>query len=168
MPAARDTRAPYEHLFSLYVPIAAGVFALVILALVVVAVRFRARPDAQPSAHIAAPRLELAYVVVLALIATLLLWRSVDEMSGTSDPASARGATLGAGSERSGLTIAIVASRWNWRLLYPGGVVQSGDDRRRPAMLVVPAGRPVRFRLTRGCGRAATRWSRDDRRAAVD
>jgi cytochrome c oxidase subunit II len=44
--------------------------------------------------------------------------------------------------------VGVVASRWNWRLTYPGGVVQTGDGRTRPATLVVPAGRPVRFRLT--------------------
>jgi cytochrome c oxidase subunit 2 len=148
VPARADTRAPYEHLFSLYVPIAVVVFAVVVLVLAIVAVRFRAHPGRQPSQRSRAPRLELSCALSLALISALLLWRSFAEMSGTSDPASIRSAALGLGSEQGGLTIAVVASRWNWRLLYPGGVVQTGDGGAHFATLVVPAGRTVRFRLT--------------------
>jgi cytochrome c oxidase subunit 2 len=141
-----DTRGPYDQLASLYLPIAAAVFVLVALALVVVAIRSRARPGRTPSARQAAPRLEIAYALGLALVATLLLWRSFGAMS-DSDRVVARAAPApGAGA--AGLTIGVVASRWNWRLTYPGGVMQSGDGRTRPATLVVPAGRPVRFRLT--------------------
>jgi cytochrome c oxidase subunit II len=141
-----DTRGPYDQLASLYLPIAAVVFALVAVALVVVAIRFRARPGRTPSARQAAPRLEIAYALGLALVAALLLWRSFAAMS-DSDPVVARAAPA-AGAGPAGLTIGVVASRWNWRLAYPGGVVQSGDGRTRPATLVVPADRPVRFRLT--------------------
>ncbi len=141
-----DTRGPYEQLESLYLPVAAAVFVLVALALVVVAVRFRARAGAQPSQRMSAPRLEIAYAVGLAIVAGLLLWRSFEAMS-DSDPVVARAAPA-AGAGPSGLTIGIVASRWNWRVSYPGDVVQTGDGRTRPATLVVPAGRPVRFELT--------------------
>jgi cytochrome c oxidase subunit 2 len=141
-----DTRGPYDQLFSLYIPIAAVVFVLVVLVLVVIAVRFRARPGREPSTQHSAPRVELAYALALAAISAFLLWRSFAAMS-DSDRVVARAApapTAGA----VGLTIGVVASRWNWRLTYPGGVVQTGDGRTRPATLVVPAGRPVRFRLT--------------------
>ncbi|HUR84569.1 MAG TPA: cytochrome c oxidase subunit II [Solirubrobacteraceae bacterium] len=141
-----DTRGPYEQLESLYLPVAAIVFVLVALALVVVAVRFRARAGAQPSKQMSAPRLEIAYAVGLAIVAGLLLWRSFEAMS-DSDPVVARAAPA-AGAGTSGLTIGIVASRWNWRVSYPGGVVQTGDGRTRPATLVVPSGQPVRFELT--------------------
>lgn len=146
MAGGGDTRGPYDQLFSLYVPIAAAVFVVVVLALVVIAVRFRARRGRAPSAQHSAPRVEIAYVVGLAAISALLLWRSFAAMS-DSDRVTARAAPApGAGA--AGLTIGVVASRWNWRLTYPGGVVQTGDGRTRPATLVVPAGRPVRFRLT--------------------
>ena len=146
MTGGGDTRGPYDQLASLYLPIAALVFALVAVALVVVAIRYRARPGRAPSTRQTAPRLEIAYALALALVAGLLLWRSFTAMS-DSDPVVARAATAPAAGP-AGLTIGIVASRWNWRLTYPGGVVQSGDGRTRPATLVVPAGRPVRFRLT--------------------
>jgi cytochrome c oxidase subunit 2 len=140
-----DTRGPYDQLASLYLPIAAAVFLLVALALVVVALRFRARPGRTASARRSAPRLEIAYALALALVSALLLWRSFAAMS-DSDPVVARAAPA-AGAGAAGLTIGVVASRWNWRLTYPGGVVREGDGRTRPAMLVVPAA-TVRFRLT--------------------
>ena len=146
MIGAADTRGPYEQLQSLYLPIAGAVFAIVALTLLFIALRFRARDGRSPSASFTAPRLEVAYVVTLAAIAALLVWRTFAAMS-DSDPVVARAAPA-AGAGPAGLTIAIVASRWNWRLAYPGGVVQSGDGRTVPATLVVPAGRPVRFRLT--------------------
>jgi cytochrome c oxidase subunit 2 len=146
VPGGGDTRGPYDQLASLYLPIAAIVFVLVTVALVVAAIRFRARPGHAPSARQTAPRLEIAYALALGLVAALLLWRSFEAMS-DSDPVVARAAPA-AGAGPAGLTIGVVASRWNWRLTYPGGVVQSGDGRTRPATLVVPGGRPVRFRLT--------------------
>jgi cytochrome c oxidase subunit 2 len=142
-----DTRAPYDDLFALYVPIAAVVFVVVAIVLVVVALRFRARPGRAPSPRTGAPRLELAYAVGLAAIAAFLLWRTFAAMSDTSDPDTAR-AAADTRRDAGGLTITVIASRWNWRLLYPGGVVQTGDGHERPATLVVPAGRTVHFRLT--------------------
>ena len=143
---AGETRGPYEELQSLYLPIAGVVFAIVAVALVFIAVRHRARDGRAASTRFTAPGLEIAYAVALAAIAALLVWRTFAAMS-DSDPVVARAAPA-AGAGTAGLTIGIVASRWNWRLAYPGGVVQSGDGRDRPATLVVPAGRPVRFRLT--------------------
>jgi cytochrome c oxidase subunit 2 len=144
--AAADTRGPYEHLQAIYLPVALVVFVLVAAALVVVAVRFRARPGRSPSPRQSAPALEIGYALTLGVVAVALLWRSFAAMS-DSDPVVARAAPApGAGA--AGLTIGVVASRWNWRLTYPGGVVQTGDGRLRAATLVVPAGAPVRFRLT--------------------
>jgi cytochrome c oxidase subunit 2 len=144
---AADTRAPYDELRALYLPVAAAVFVAVAAVLVVVALRFRARPGRAPSSRTGAPRLELAYALGLAVVAAVLLWRSFAAISATSDPDAARAAADGR-RDAAGLTITVIASRWNWRLLYPGGVVQTGDGRARPATLVVPAGRPVHFRLT--------------------
>lgn len=147
MAAGDDTRAPYEHLASLYVPIAAAVLVVVAMALAVIATRFRASSQRAPSTRTQAPALELAYAVALGVIATLLLWRSFAEMSPASTPRTTRGAAP-ASAGAGGLTIGIVASRWNWRVTYPGGVVESGDGHGRVATLVVPADRAVRFRLT--------------------
>jgi cytochrome c oxidase subunit 2 len=144
--AAGDTRGPYEALESLYLPVAAVVFVLVALALAVVAVRHRARAGREPSRRVSAPALEIAYAVGLTIVAALLVWRTFAAMS-DSDPVVAHAAPA-PGSGAAGLTIGVVASRWNWRLAYPGGVVQTGGGPQRPATLVVPAGLPVRFELT--------------------
>ena len=141
-----DTRGPYEELASLYLPIATAVFVLVALALLVVALRHRAGTDREPSQRSTAPRLEIAYAAGLALVAALLVWRTFAAMS-DSDPVVAR-AAVAPGASAAGLTIGVVASRWNWRLAYPGSVVQTGGGPLLPATLVVPAGQPIRFRLT--------------------
>jgi cytochrome c oxidase subunit 2 len=143
---AGDTRGPYEQLQSLYLPIAGAVFVIVAVALVVIALRDRAGPGRDPSPRQSAPAVEISYVVALAIVAALLVWRSFAAMS-DSDPVVARAAPA-PGSGPAGLTIGVVASRWNWRLAYPGGVVQTGSGPAQPATLVVPAGEPVRFELT--------------------
>jgi cytochrome c oxidase subunit 2 len=144
-----DTRSAFSGLFDLYVPIATGVFALVVVVLVVILVRNRA--DAGdggrgPSRTASAPRLELAYAVALGLIAAFLLWRSIDVVHRTDGVVARAAPAPGAGP--AGLTVRLVAAKWNWRFVYPGGVVEQGDGPQRLPTLVVPAREPVRFRLT--------------------
>jgi cytochrome c oxidase subunit 2 len=142
-----DTRGAFSGLFDLYVPIAAGVFALVVLVLAVIVVRDRARADRPPpSGRSSATRLEVGYAVVLALIATFLVWRSFDSVHHVGHTVARAAPAPGAGP--AGLTIAVVAAKWNWRFTYPGGVVEQGEGPARLPTLVVPAGQPVRFRLT--------------------
>jgi cytochrome c oxidase subunit 2 len=142
-----DTRGAFSGLFDLYVPIAAGVFALVVIVLVVIVVRDRARPGGpSPSTRSGAARLEIGYAVVLALIASFLLWRTFDSVHRLNQTVARAAPAPGAGP--AGLTIAVVGAKWNWRFTYPGGVVEQGEGPSRLPTLVVPAGQPVRFRLT--------------------
>jgi cytochrome c oxidase subunit 2 len=142
-----DTRGAFSGLFDLYVPIAAGVFALVVIALAVIVIRDRARPGGQPpSRRSGAPRLETGYAVVLALVAAFLVWRSFDSVHRVNHTVARAAPAPGAG--HAGLTIAVVGAKWNWRFTYPGGVVEQGEGPARLPTLVVPAGQPVRFRLT--------------------
>jgi cytochrome c oxidase subunit 2 len=143
VPVLADTRSTYGGLAGVYLPVALAVFAVIALALAVVAVRFRAASGRAPSTRMTSPRLEATYVVVLVVAAALLLWRSYEAIADVDAVVPARGA-----SGTPALTIAVVASQWNWRFTYPGGVAQSGDGRGRLPVLVVPAGRDVRFRLT--------------------
>jgi cytochrome c oxidase subunit 2 len=138
-----DTRGAYDALARLYLPMAIGVFALVVVALVIVAVRFRAGRGHVPAQGARSTRLEIAYAVVLGLVAGVLVWRSYEALS-QADPLPAQAATAPAPA----LRIGIVASRWNWRFTYPRGVVQTGDGRTRYPVLVVPDRVPVRFTLT--------------------
>jgi cytochrome c oxidase subunit 2 len=142
-----DTRGTFSGLFDIYVPIAAGVFALVVLVLAVTVVRFRARPGGEaPSTRSSAVKLEVGYAVVLALIASFLLWRTFVSVHRENQTVAHAAPAPRAGP--AGLTIAVVGAKWNWRFTYPGGVVQQGEGPARLPTLVVPAGQPVRFRLT--------------------
>ena len=139
------TQDVFTRLADVYAPVALMVFLLVCAALLVITVRFRARPGHEPSARSASPRLEAGYAIALAVIAGLLVWRTYDAMA-ELDPVNEQVAA--APSRPPALTIGVVASRWNWRFVYPGGVAQVGDGRERGATLVVPADLTVRFRLT--------------------
>jgi cytochrome c oxidase subunit 2 len=141
-----DTRDAFSGLFSLYVPIAAGVFAVVVLALATILIRDRAKRRPAPSATSSAPRLELAYAIGLALVAAFLVWRSFDAVHRVDGTTARAAPAPGAGP--GGLTVGVVAAKWNWRFVYPGGVAEQGDGPDRLPTLVVPAGQPVRFRLT--------------------
>jgi cytochrome c oxidase subunit II len=140
-----DTRSTYGDLARVYLPVALVVFALVVMALAVVALRFRARPGREPSSRMTATRLEGAYIALLTVIAAALLWRSYEAIADVDPVAPAANRTV-AGPPT--LTIGIVASQWNWRFTYPGGASRTGNGRERYPVLVVPAGRDVRFRLT--------------------
>jgi cytochrome c oxidase subunit 2 len=154
---AADSRGPYDALLSVYGQVAAIVFVAVAVALILVVMRSRRSRGDRGAPRTGAPTLELAYAIGLAVVAALLLWRSYDAMSDDAPFSAERVAAASASASAAGardrggpadLTIGIVASRWNWRLGYPGGVVQTGDGAGRPATLVVPAQRTVRFRLT--------------------
>jgi cytochrome c oxidase subunit 2 len=141
-----DTRDAFSGLFDLYVPIAAGVFAVIVAALALILIRDRAGRRPAPSTTASAPRLELAYAVGLALVAAFLVWRSFDAVHRENATVARAAPAPGAGP--AGLTVGVVAAKWNWRFVYPGGVAEQGDGPDRLPTLVVPAGQPVRFRLT--------------------
>jgi cytochrome c oxidase subunit 2 len=138
-----DTRSTYDALFGSYLPVALAVFAIVAVALLYVGVRYRARPGREASEQMTAPRVELAYIALLAVVAAALLWRSYEAIADVDPVVPARSAT---GTPT--LEIGVVASQWNWRFTYPGGTAVEGDGRERLPVLVVPAQRDVRFRLT--------------------
>ena len=155
-----DSSRAFDQLWALYLPVSIAVFVIVAVVLAIVAVRFRSgrrTAEQAAAAPASADRLELAYVLVLAVVAAVLLWRSFEALDGQSVPSSRPVADAAAAARDGGatgapgapLTVDVLAARWNWRFTYPGGVVQTGDGtERRPATLVVPAGRPVRFHLT--------------------
>jgi cytochrome c oxidase subunit 2 len=118
-----------------------------VLTLVVILVRDRAREGGPPpSARSSAVRLEIGYAVLLALVAAFLVWRSFDAVHRVNQTVARAAPAPGAGS--AGLTVGLQAAKWNWRFTYPGGVVEQGEGPARLPTLVVPAGQPVRFRLT--------------------
>jgi cytochrome c oxidase subunit 2 len=134
-----DTRHEYDRVVDLYLPIAAAVVAIVALLVLFYALRYRARggdADQRPSRVSSAPKTELAYAIVLAGIAALLLWKTF-----TVEARTDRGAS------GAPVRIDVTAAKWHWRFDYPQyGIVQRGSDR-RVATLVVPANRRVGFTM---------------------
>jgi cytochrome c oxidase subunit 2 len=134
-----SVRDEFQDLFAVYAPIAAAVFAAVLLAYLTIVVRFRRRGSGegttppQPSDRW---RWEVAYAVVLACIAAVLVTFTlraadrVDELS--ADP---------------GLTVDVTAFKWQWAFSYRDeGVEIVGDEGETPT-LAVPTDTTVRFTL---------------------
>lgn len=133
-----DTRHEYDHLFAIYVPIAIGVFIVIVLALGFAVVRYRGRAPARAARWSENNPLEGAYAVLLTLVAALLLYltftaeHQVDTVANQQHPA---------------VTINVTGAKWEWQFSYPayGFSVRSGTVGRQ--QLVVPVGEAIRFNL---------------------
>ena len=138
LPALVDTRHEYDHLFSIYVPIAVGVFAVIVCATLVAALVYRRRPPERAARWQENNRLESGYAFALTLTAAFLLYitftaeHRVDSVANRQSPR---------------LTIDVTAAKWEWqfRLRELGVTVRSGTVGRQ--QLVVPLGEPIRFEL---------------------
>ena len=139
MIALVDTRHEYQHLFSIYVPIAIGVVAVVWLAAMFALFRYRRRSPGQAAQWQENNRLEGGYAVLLGLVVAFLLYLTftaehrVDTVSAHEQPA---------------LVINVIGAKWEWTFRYPRyGITQrSGTVGRQP--LVVPTDEAVRFNLS--------------------
>lgn len=133
-----DTRHEYDHLFSIYVPIAVGVFALITAAMLFVVLRYRRRPASKAARWHEHDPLEGGYALILTLTAAFLLYLTFK--------AEHRVDTV-ANQQRPALTIDVTAAKWEWDFAYPayGFSVRSGTVGRQP--LVVPTGEAIRFNL---------------------
>lgn len=131
-----STRAEYGHLFAIYVPIAAGVFAVVVLLLIVSIVR--SRRAERPSGRDDAPLFEGGYALLLTCVVGFLLFETFTAEHQVDTVAN---------RERPSLTVNVTAARWEWEFAYPryGIIDRSGTVGYQP--LVVPADRAIRFNL---------------------
>jgi cytochrome c oxidase subunit 2 len=134
-----DTRHEYHHLFAIYVPIAIGVFGVVVVAVAYAVLRYRSRDPRDAARWHEHNRLEGAYALLLAAVVALLLYLTYTAEHRV-DTVSAR--------ERPSLTIDVTGSEWEWTFTYPGHriTVRSGTLGRRA--LVVPANEAIRFNLS--------------------
>jgi cytochrome c oxidase subunit 2 len=133
----------FQHVFGqafrLETRIAAVVFGLVLLAVLVAVVesrrrRRRGRPAIQRSEH---HKLELGYVLILTGVVAFLIGVSFSANAAFfTDPPPA-------------LTVRVTAFQWCWRFSYAGQPVSiTGQcEQGRPPALMLPAGRPVRLEL---------------------
>jgi cytochrome c oxidase subunit 2 len=133
-----DTRAEYRHVFDIYVPIAIGVFTLIVLATLLAVLIYRRRPPERAARWHEHDRLEGAYALLLAAIVAFLLYVTFTAEHHV-DTVSAR--------ERPGLVVNVTGAKWEWHFNYPayGIDLYSGTVGRRD--LVVPTGEAIRFRL---------------------
>jgi cytochrome c oxidase subunit 2 len=137
-PALVDTSHEYHHLFSIYVPIAIGVFVLIALAVAFAVARYRGRAPQRAARWHEHNLIEGSYALLLACVVAFLLYLTfsaehrVDTVSRAQRPA---------------VTIDVTASKWEWRFRYPayGISLQSGTVGRQ--QVVVPANASVRFEL---------------------
>ncbi len=138
-PALVDTRHEYAHVFSIYVPIAIGVFAVVVAAIAFAVLRYRRRPPSAAARWHENNRLEGGYALVLAAVVAFLLYVSFSAEHQV-DTVSAH--------QRPSLTVDVVGSKWEWTFHYPATSITeySGTVGHEP--LVVPVGEPIRFNLT--------------------
>lgn len=133
-----DTRAQYEHVFGIYVPIAIGVFALVLVLVLFAVVRFRRRPPERASRIEKHNPSEMTYAVILLLTVGFLLYvtfgaeHRVDRVSAAEAPA---------------LTVNVTGAKWEWRFEYPAYGINRYSGTVGREDLVVPTGEAVRFRL---------------------
>lgn len=139
--ATHDTAGQFAQLWHVYLAVTVTVGLLVSGAILLAAVRFRRRSDAWPTQRPSAPRLEAAWLVLIAVaVAGLLV-----ETFRTENHVDALAAT-------PAVRVQATASRWEWRFAYPGTrVVETsasvGSAHPRFATLVVPADEPVEFDL---------------------
>jgi len=134
-----STRAEYDHLFSIYVPIAVGVFLVIVVIVLAAVFMFKRRPPERAARWHENNPVEATYAVVLGCVAAFLLYltftteHKVDTVANQAHPS---------------VVINVVASKWEWTFNYPsyGFSERSGTVGRQP--LVVPAGEAVRFNLS--------------------
>jgi cytochrome c oxidase subunit 2 len=135
-----DTRADYDDVFGIYVPIGIAVFAVFLFLFVFTALRWRRREgddSGAPAPRSAAPLAEGLYALVLAAIAAFLIAATYhvenreDTLTGTL-----------------ALQVDVTASDWHWRFDYPGRGVTRESDGPGPSVLVVPTNAPVRFTMS--------------------
>ena len=139
VPGLVETRHEYAHVFGIYVPIALGVFALIVLLVMFAVLRYRRRPPEQAARWHEHNPLEASYAVLLSVVVAFLLYMTFT--------AEHRVDTV-ANRERASLTIDVVAAKWEWTFTYPAyGITQrSGTAGHQP--LVVPVGEPIRFNFS--------------------
>lgn len=127
-----STAHAYDHVEGIYLPIAVGVFALVVGTLLVLLVLGARRRTPGRRSH--AVGLETAYACVLAGVVAFLLL-----VTFTEETPIDRAAT------NPGIRIRVIAAQWSWRFVYSDGVTVKAVSTWHPAPAYVPTGSEVEF-----------------------
>lgn len=137
-PGLVDTRAQYDHVFGIYVPIALGVFALIVVLTLGAAILFRRRPPERAARWHEHNPIEGAYALVLACTIAFLLYVTFGAEHEV-DAVSAR--------ERPSLVVDVTGSKWQWRFYYPAYGIERLSGTVGAQSLVVPTGEAIQFRM---------------------
>lgn len=138
-PALVDTRAEYDHVFSIYVPIAIGVFALIVLLSLGAVIVYRRRPREKAARWHEHNPIEGAYAVLLTCVVAFLLYVTFSAEHRV-DTVSAR--------ERPQLVVNVTASKWEWHFNYPAYGIDRYSGTTGEQDLVVPTNEAIRFRMS--------------------
>jgi cytochrome c oxidase subunit II len=136
--AVVDTQTQYNRVAIVYGAIAIGVFVVVVAAIGLMLIRYRARDDGRtPSRVNDAPRLESLYVLGLGCIAAFLVaFTFIHEAK-----------TDAALEPHSGLAVRVTAAKWHWTFFYPAySITELGTNSSQPT-LYVPTHTNIDFQL---------------------
>lgn len=130
-PAQGSSVAPdVDALFFFILAVSAGVSGLIAVLLVVFAIRFRRRSEAEvPKPIVGSARLEVGWIVAPMVVALVMfVWGARVYLKVVRPPEDAT-------------EVYVVARQWMWKVQHPGGA-------REVNALHVPVGRPVRLIMT--------------------
>jgi cytochrome c oxidase subunit 2 len=121
------------------VPIGLGVIAFFGLAILLAVLAYRRRAPERVPRWSSNDRLEAGYALLLVCTIAFLLYISF-AAEHRVDTVAAR--------ERPALVLDVTAAKWEWHFHYPGYGIDRYSGTAGNEQLVLPAGEPIRFRLT--------------------
>jgi len=127
-----STQRAYDHVAGIYLPIAVGVFAFIVVFLAVLLVLGARRRAAgsRSEANVA----EGLYALLLACVAGVLVWVTFTAETPIDRLVS-----------RPALRIEVTAAQWSWTFRYANGTTVRSVATWAPPVAVVPAGVEVEF-----------------------
>jgi cytochrome c oxidase subunit II len=138
MGALVQTSRQYRHLFDVYVPIALGVFALVIVLMLAAMLRYGRRPPERAARWHEHNPLEGAYAVLLVCVIAFLLYETFTAEHQVDTVAN---------REKPQLTVSVYGAKWEWHFNYPAYGIDRYSGTVGHETLVLPTGEAIRMRL---------------------
>jgi cytochrome c oxidase subunit 2 len=133
-----ETSREYRHVFDIYVPIALGVFGLIVVLVLAAVLVYRRRPVSRAARWHEHNPLEAAYAALLALVVGFLLY--VTYSAENRVDAVAR-------EEQPQLRVNVFGARWEWHFQYPEYGIDRYSGTVGDEQLVVPTDEAIAFRL---------------------
>jgi cytochrome c oxidase subunit 2 len=127
-----NTQHAYDHVQGIYLPIAVGVFVVVVGTLLVLLIGGARRK--LPGGRSEALAVEIVYAGALGLVVAFLLWVTFT----AETPIDRTAAHLA-------LRVRVIAAQWSWRFVYPDGVSVAAVDTWHPTPAYVPTDTQVEF-----------------------